>query len=40
MTHVWNQSIHISEQLAKELIESQHAIVVTLTRAINEIKKR
>lgn len=36
MTHVWNQSINIDEKKAKQLIESQHPIVVKTIHLLDE----
>lgn len=36
MTHAWNQTIHIDETIAKELIESQHRIIITSISLLDE----
>ena len=36
MTHLWNQSIDINENKARNLIESQHAITIQSIRALDE----
>lgn len=36
MTHAWNQSIDINEQMAKQLIESQHSLIVKTIHALDE----
>ncbi len=36
MTHAWNQSIDINEQIAQQLIESQHALVIQSIRLLDE----
>jgi hypothetical protein len=36
MTHAWNQSIDINEQKAKQLIESQHSLIVKTIHVMDE----
>lgn len=36
MTHAWNQSIDINEQIAKQLIESQHSLIVKTIHVMDE----
>ena len=36
MTHAWNQSIAINEQKAKQLIESQHSLIIKTIHLLDE----